>query len=185
MKFKISLLALALFAFSHTSTAQIDVTINPIGILWGDLNLAGEYIVQENFGVELQAGYNSRSVDINGEEAWKFSGVPISLLGKYYFSPNLGADKFYGLIFTRYVSRSYKYQLDDSNSEDYSLTRFGLGVGAGWKWASEGGVILDFNLGVGRAFVNDADTQEGAVIADIIDLMIIGKLGVGYRFGGK
>jgi len=89
-------------------------------------------------------------------------------------------------MFLRYINRNYEYG-ETSILSDYQQTRMGGGFLFGHKIASNGGFIFDFNLGFGRAFMDnteftDPDGETSTI--DWPDLMIVGKLGIGYRFGG-
>ena len=160
--------------------AQIDVTINPIGLLWGDISLGGDFGISDDFSVEGILGFGGSNIDDADYNGLRLSGV-----GKYYFSPKNGIDKFYALGFLRFVNRNYDYG-NDSSFANYRQSRLGLGVGAGYKVASEKGFIFDINFGVGRA-LTDSLTYEDSdggqqVELDWPDIMFMAKLGVGYRF---
>lgn len=168
--------------FSQDAQAQIDVTINPIGALFGNFGVGGDFALTENISVEGVVGFGSRKVD-----GTKYSAIPITAFGKYYFNPNNGTDKFYVSVFTRFVNRKVKD--NDSNDlinySDYTQTRFGVGAGAGYKIVSKGGFVFDIGLGIGRAFVNKTKFDDGGsngLTVDFGELMFAGKLGVGYRF---
>ncbi len=166
------LLCMTLISFNEAK-AQVDVTVNPVGLLWGSFNGSADFALSENMSVEGQLGVTFG--DFGGD---KYLGIPITVYGKYYFNPKNGADKFYGDVFTRFVRRSY----NPENSDKYSNTRFGLGFGLGYKIVSDGGFVFDIGTGVGRALVNkDSDDLN---LESLTNLMFVGKLAIGYRFGG-
>jgi hypothetical protein len=177
-KILIVAIAVCLFSFQQNAKAQVDVTINPIGLLWGNVSLGVDFALSENFSIEGQLGYTSSSDDDS-----KYTGIPITALGKYYFNPNRGADKFYANGFLRFVSRTYK---SDSSFDDfeYTQTRFGVGVGIGYKVVSAGNFVFDIGFGVGRAIVDNTSFKTGddSILVDWPDIMFTGKLAVGYRF---
>jgi len=194
MKMRLLVAVVALFTLSTTSQAQIDVTVNPIGILFGNLSVGADIVISDNLSVEPTIGFGASSTDgdLVGYSS-KYTSIPISVFGKYYFNPNNGADKFYASVWLRFVSRSVKYSDIDPNTlftiADYSQTRVGGGIGVGYKIVSNGGIVFDIGFGVGRAFINntkfDTDINEAeAITIDWPDIMFNGKLGVGYRFGG-
>ncbi|MEZ4984160.1 MAG: DUF3575 domain-containing protein [Saprospiraceae bacterium] len=182
MKSKFLFLALAFVAiFSVRSTAQIDVTVNPIGLLFGDLSVGADFVLSDVFSVEGTIGYGGGKDDFT---SLKWSNVPVTVVGKYYFNPDDGADKFYADAFLRFIGRSYKADGTTSYAE-YSQTRLGIGVGIGYKAVSRGGVVFDIGFGVGRALVDNTkfEAEGDEFTVDWPDIMFQGKLGVGYRFG--
>jgi hypothetical protein len=53
---------------------------------------------------------------------------------------------------------------------------------------SNGGFVFDIGFGAGRAFVDDNKYEENGGEQQDLDwpeLMLQGKLGIGYRFGGS
>lgn len=183
MKSRLIILSLALFAFSFTKmNAQVDVTVNPIGILFGNLSLGADFILADEFSLEGQIGIGLGNDDFTG---LKWSNIPITAVGKYYFNPKNGADGFYADAFLRFVSRSYKADDDNTVYATYSQTRLGLGIGIGYKVVSRKNIVFDIGFGVGRALLDNtsfnSDGEEFEV--DWPGIMFQGKLGIGYRFG--
>ncbi|MFT4760212.1 MAG: hypothetical protein ACI9XO_003125 [Paraglaciecola sp.] len=169
--------------FSQDAQAQIDVTINPIGALFGSFSVGGDFALTESISVEGVVGFSSRK-----DDGTKYSAIPITAFGKYYFNPKNGIDKFYVSAFMRFVNRKYKDNDDNDsfNYGDFTNTRFvvGVGVGVGYKVISKGGFVFDIGLAGGRAFINNTKTDDNfsGLILTSGDLMLTGKLGIGYRF---
>jgi len=95
-----------------TLSAQVDVNINPIGALFGSPDVSGEFVVSENFGVQATLGLDIGKVTGSGilgdEFEQKKSGYQFRVMGKYYFSPEEGADGFYaGLSDTDSEAKKY------------------------------------------------------------------------------
>jgi len=185
------LIVLALFAFGFTtSQAQIDVSINPLGLLFSNPDLSAEYIVNENIGVELTLGavYGKTAALGLGEEfRLSKSGYKVRLSGKYYFKPNNGGDRFYAGV---YLGPRSTKQTGDSAvwGEDYGykVSAFTAGVNLGFKWVGDNGIVFEIGGGAGRAFGNkiefiDPDGSNPVVEGFGIDGF--GKLSVGYRLG--
>ena len=176
----ISLVAM-LFVLQPAAQAQVDLTLNPIGILFGGINVGADFGVSENFSIEATLGYGSNKIlDVQG------TNIPVIATGKYYFSPKQGADRFYADAFLRYMNRQWNYD-DNTNQLDYTSNRFGIGFGVGYKVVSKGGFVFDVNLGGGRVLF-EQNVFEGNGEQETVnwpDLIIQGKLGIGYRFGGK
>ena len=183
MKSRIFIFALVIFALStYRADAQIDVTINPIGLLFGGINVGADFALSEEFSIEANVGYNAAKDE---DRSQKYTGVPIQAVGKYYFNPDDGADKFYAAAFVRYVNRSYT--ADGSSSfADLTQSRLGAGFGVGFKSVSRKNIVFDFGVNVGRIIADntkysDSDgTRENVSIPWAIFTV---KLGVGYRFG--
>ncbi|MDO8366799.1 MAG: DUF3575 domain-containing protein [Saprospiraceae bacterium] len=182
----LSMLAIAALAFlcsfTQTANAQVDVTINPVGLLFGDLSVGADFTLTENFSLEAAVGFGTNKID-----EIKGTNIPVNVVGKYYFSPKNGADRFYVDAFLRYVNRQWKYD-DNSNYADFTSNRFGVGFGLGYKVVSKGGFVFDIGFGAGRALIDNNTYEENDGIQQDVDwpeLMLQGKLGIGYRFGGS
>lgn len=184
MKSKLLILSLAIFAFSSFSAnAQVDATINPLSLIFGTVNVGADFVLTDQFSVEGTVGFTSRKDNTFNDV--KYTGIPIQAVGKYYFNPDEGADKFYGSVFLRYVNRSYKYD-DDSVSSDFSQSRFGAGIGIGTKKVSRSNVVFDFGFQVGRVIADKTKYEDSNGNEEEVDIggLILGvKLGIGYRFG--
>jgi len=189
MKFtKVSLLIACLWtsAFLTRSAAQVDATVNPIGLLFGAISVGADFGLSDNLSLEGSLGIGNGD---NGVTNLKYYNLPITVTGKYYLNPRKGADRFYVDAFTRFVTRGYT--VNDSSAgniyAEYSQTRFGLGFGAGYKAVSKKGLVFDFNFGIGRAFIDKLSYKDNGdqYEVDWTNVMIVGKLGLGYRFGGN
>jgi hypothetical protein len=173
----------AIFACtSRSAQAQVDLTVNPIGILFGDFSFGADFALADQFSIEAAIGFGSNAIlDVKG------NNVPVTAIGKYYFSPKNGADGFYADVFARYVYRQWNYT-DNSGFADFTTNRFGLGFGAGYKVVSKGGFVFDVGLGAGRAILDKnvySDSSGNREDLNWPDLMFQGKLAIGYRFGKK
>ena len=183
MKSRLMILALAVFSFSaFRANAQVDVTVNPIGLLFGGLSVGADFVLSDEFSVEGTIGIGGGSDDFTN---LKWSNIPVTVVGKYYFNPEDGADKFYADAFLRFVSRGYKAD-GETDYAEYSQTRFGLGIGIGYKAVSRSGIVFDIGFGVGRALIDNTKFEGNGeeFTVDWPDIMFQGKLGIGYRFGG-
>ncbi|MEL6924212.1 MAG: DUF3575 domain-containing protein, partial [Bacteroidota bacterium] len=163
--------------FATRAQAQIDVTINPVGLLFGDFNVGADFAISEKFSTEATIGANFGSSNLSLDDTeFKYRGIPITVFGKYYFNPRTAADKFYADAWVRFVSRSYTVEDSGSNISDYSQTRLGIGFGIGYKVVSDGGFVFDIGFGAGRA-LSDNTTFSGdgdQVTVDWFRLMLAG-----------
>lgn len=185
MKQSVKILALvSAFAFAgfQQVEAQVDVQISPIGLLWGNLGLSADFVLQDNFSVEGQIGVGFGNEDIGLD----YFSLPITAYGKYYFNPEDGADKFYADVFLRFVNRNYSADDDGTNLAEYSQTRVGGGFGIGYKVVGNSGIVFDVGFGVGRAFIDNTSFESDGERVEVNwpEIMFVGKLAIGYRFGG-
>ncbi|RME10928.1 MAG: DUF3575 domain-containing protein [Bacteroidetes bacterium] len=175
---------------NQTLKAQVDVTAQPLGLLFGTLNVSADFAVSESFSVEGIIGFTSRSdsgtdADTGDPYDYDYTGIPITAVGKYYLKPRRGADRFYLSAFLRYINRSVNFT-GGSDNADLTWSRFGLGFGVGTKIVSAKGVVLDLGLGIGRAFHNKITYEENGDREEVDwpGIMFLPRLAVGYRFGG-
>ncbi|MFT5763866.1 MAG: hypothetical protein ACI8X3_001292 [Saprospiraceae bacterium] len=150
--------------------------------------MGADFMISDNLSIEGSIGFTSGKESFGSDDDYKYTGIPITVFGKYYFNPDNGADKFYVDAWLRFVSRTNKYKGSSSTFYgDYSQTRVGIGFGIGYKVVSVGGFVFDIGLGAGRAFIDNTsyDNNGQQESFDWPDIMFAGKVGVGYRFGGK
>ncbi len=174
-------LAFFMFGFQKME-AQVDVTANPIGLIFGNVSAGADVAVNENFSLDgsFILG-NSRFFGL------KIKNNPVvTLTGKYYFSPNHGADGFYGDLFFRYVNRNHVWKDETVSDADFTITKFGMGFGIGYKIASAKGLVFDFGAGFGRAFSTKIkyELNGDQTSSPWFPYLTNFKLNVGYRFGG-
>jgi len=184
---KKSILLIAALVVVTMASAQIEVKINPVGALFGSPDVAAEYFVSDNFGAELTLGLVSGSAGLaNSLNDWdpKRSGFGVMGMGKYYFSPDEGCDKFFAALYLR--QRSWK--VDDKNSDDYpgfSRSIFAGGFALGYKWVGDSGIMLEIAGGAGRAFSEKNEwlnVDNQGIEFPNLGLDAITRLAVGYRF---
>lgn len=172
-----ALIAMFSGAFFFNTHAQIDVTLNPIGILWANVSVNGDFVVADNFSVEGSLGLGSGKL---AEQEW--NNFNFTTLGKYYLNPEDGADNFYLDAFLRYVNRNYEATNDFGSA---TTNRFGIGFGLGYKVVADNGFVFDIGVGGGRALYSNTDYEiDGDDFGSGWNkIMLNGKLGIGYRFG--
>lgn len=174
MKFLQSLLSLFfLLLLSVPAFSQTDATINPIGLLFSSVNASIERSGSDHFGIEGSLSFNFSSYDIVGE-AFGSNGFGIRAIGKYYFKPEKGIDKFHIGPYVRYGYNSIKYT--DNRIKN---SRISIGFYTGYKWVSQNNIIFELGFGLGRGLLNIySDIDYGPDFS----LDATGKLAVGYRF---
>lgn len=172
------LLPFILVCFVATASNAQEIKANPIGILFGDVDIAYEHFIKEDWGIEGLVGFTSRKSDYLDRE-YKRNAVSFGATGKHYFNPRRGCDRFHLGAYTRFSSGEWK--ADNANgSESISNTRLSLGFFAGQKWVSKGGISIELALGLGRAFLNQYSDEDFDTLG--IDLDFFGRLAVGYRW---
>ncbi len=119
---KNSFLIFLFLGIFQTAHAQIEVSTNPVLILFEVIPLTIQKPINRDFEV---------GVDLLFSPA--FDGGIFYGKGKYYFNPRMGADRFHIGAFVGGFSESV-----------------GGGFFAGYKILSERGVFLDLGLGLGR-----------------------------------
>ena len=177
---KIVLTFLMFVFFGVGLKAQTDVTINPLGLLFSNIGISVEGPMSENFGLEGTATFNFNSYDVLDDD-YKSNGVGLRALGKYYFKPSKGIDKFHIGPYARVGFNSVNFTGDKVKN-----FRFAIGFYTGYKWVSNGNVIFELGLGLGRAFVNKYNSDSASFnLSDwpLLNFDITGKLAIGYRFG--
>ncbi len=187
---KTILVTLILFTFGVVNAQKFEAKINPLGAMFGKPDISVEYIVNDNFGVELSAGIafgkTGSSVSFGGVSSEKptQSGFGVKLISKYYFSPDQGADGWYGGIYLRQESLDLTYSSSFSAS-DYKSSIFAGGVEFGKKWVFDSGVLIELALGTGRPF-SEKRTFSNVANTNNLDIELgvdfTGKFAVGYRF---
>ena len=184
------LLAFFALIFLGTANAQIELKINPLGLLFGSPDFSAEYIVNEDIGVEFGLGLDFGTFGNELTGKGKKSGFNIFAAGKYYFSPDDGADKFYVGVYLR--PRTLKYTYDNATTGSdfgYKNSAFGVGLLGGYKWVGARGILFELAVGYGKAFgskitYNDPD-YDPIITADILKFDFLGRLAIGYRLGSK
>lgn len=181
--FNLLLVAFAM-CISLNLSAQFEVKINPIGVLFNSPNVSAEYIVSDDIGVEAIIGLDYGNAAL-GLVDLKKSGYSIRLAGKYYFNPDDGADKFYVGLYTGPRSRTFTDEGDDGFDSGYKISAFTAGVLGGFKWVSSRNIVFEIGIGIGRAFgekfeYNDSDNNNESIDGFGIDGL--GRISLGYRF---
>jgi len=184
MKKLLLITTLIIFSFPNLSAQYVEAKINPIGALFQSPDVSVEYIVNENIGVEGKIGYRWSNNDFLGEVS-RSTGFSFATLGKFYFKPEDDADRFYAGLYAKYARNTSSSNIDVFS--DYDQTRVAIGALGGFKWVANNGIVLDFNVGAGRALVNKYNFNANADpnyidLIEGIDLDFIGTLALGYRF---
>jgi hypothetical protein len=188
MQTKISLLAILCLVALNTAVAQVDVKVGPLGPLFGTFNLRSEFGLAKDFGLEATLGGSWNKINFEDSEDLRNSVLRAGVNGRYYFNPtDLGLDKFYVGLYTRYSSG--KARSTAENSDEYNTNRFSGGFLFGFKTFSRNDRFLfDLNIGFGRAFVYNIEGIGDAEPVNLEDIPLLNvdiptTLAIGWRFG--
>lgn len=184
---KLLKLTIALLFFSALQlNAQVELKINPIGLLFGGPDLSADIALNHDNSLEPFIGFYNNS-NILGTD-WDYHSIQGGLSYKYYFNPNeKGTDRFYVGAYTRYRHANLE-QRTDSTSYSAMTDKMALGLLIGQKWVSRKNVVFELELGVGRKFFNNIHASDGADTADISGIFntdVLFRFALGYRFGGN
>jgi hypothetical protein len=188
---KKSLLPALLIAFAASrSFAQVDLQINPVGILFSSINVTAEFGISQDFGLEGGIDYDFQNYDI-ADLDYRNNAVGFRAIGKYYFGPEDGIDRWTIGAYTRYISGTSSTDDESAGNgrEEVKNTKFALGFYTGYKWVSSKNIVFELGLGIGRNFVRKFEYEDGTEVdtSDIplLNVDILGRLSLGYRFGGS
>lgn len=183
------ILGLALVLSTSMVSAQVEVKLNPFGLLFGSPDLSGEYFVTPNFGAELTLSAEmGKYTTLSGDDFDpKKSGFGVMASGKYYFSPkeDKSCSGFYAGVYIR--QKDFKVT-DDSNSGFVAFKRSIVGTGflLGQKWVSKNGMMYELVGGLGRTLSEKNEWIDEEGVADDADLELgldgILRFSIGYRF---
>lgn len=185
------ILALAMICVGVSAFAQgaVDVKVSPLGLIFsGNFDVSAEYAVTENFGLEV--GLRPRFGEQNlFNFNYQQRGLGGFVAGRYYFSPKKGADGFNVGAYVRGRSSSFNTVDEQEVSENFSWNRIAAGIIGGQKWVGDNGLVFELDLGVGRAIQNKATYDATGNSVDtaslpLVNLDLLGRVAVGYRFGG-
>ncbi len=181
----------ALLLFVSVSNAQVEIKVNPVGLIFSQPDVSLEFVVKEKIGIELSNIFVYGNVPLSGlllggpEFRLSKSGYRIRFSGKYYFSPKVrGAGAYAGAYFG---PRNLLVSGDRSAygfDPGYKLSAFSVGLLGGYKHIFESGLLIDLQVGLGYGFnstliLNDSNnTNEIAVIG----VEGIRAVSIGYRF---
>lgn len=188
-----SLVALALLTTAGVARAQVDVSLNPLGIIFGRPSLAAEFAITDEIGLEPTFNPVFSRLRLGGVR-FKGTGLGVGVNGKYYFDPDDAIDGFYGLGYAR--GTRVKREIDDVEEGDditvseFTRTKVSAGVGAGYKLVGDNRFVFDVALGMGYDVINRYSYDEDlygedvdfvAAFGALTRLDFFGRLSLGIR----
>lgn len=166
---KTFLVLIIMLTFLFQSNAQIDVTTNPIGILFNSYTLAVDYHTSPDW---------SFGGDVRIKTAGLLTGSRSSFYAnaKHYFNPLSDAKMFYVGMFLGGRSIESNIFL---GIENRTINTYGGGFMLGYKLVSRKSFIVDVGGGLGRGFSNKVSNAVGTYEISLFYF----RANVGYRFG--
>lgn len=161
------ILVCTILAGSVLCTAQETVVkINPIGALFGSINVGVERVVSEDGSAQLNIGFISRKIGAFGFET-KYSGFGVSPEYRHHIGSHENPKGPYVGGFANVNSIKATVSDDGSTSggsEVSSETKyFGIGAGVliGYEWILSEAFALDLTVGAGYQSVSVSNETDG------------------------
>jgi Protein of unknown function (DUF3575) len=176
-----------------SASAQVDIKVGPLGLLFNQVNFGIEFAASPNVGIELTPGIDWKPLPLLNENDYNGTIFRVGLNGRYYFNPTeKKLNGFYAGAYTRYGGGKYTYDDVDNNIEEaFSSTRLAGGFLLGGKIVSKNEkIIFDLGIGFGRAFIFKFEDLNGSNDADLSNIPFVNfdmpiNLKIGYRITGK
>jgi hypothetical protein len=185
MKKATIIVAILVFSAFAGNAQHLELKTNPIGLLFNTVPVSLEYVVNDDIGLEATASYSYSTGDFF-EGTSSASGLVMSGLFKYYFSPNKGGDRFYAFPYVRYANRKFTFSNTNTTGNVVATWKaFGAGFGIGYKWVSEKGILLDIGGGLGKNFTGEFTYDDPTYEEESVDIPSINgifRISLGYRF---
>jgi hypothetical protein len=165
------LCSMNLMAQSNESRTQFhEPKLNLAYLILGNFDVSYEHLISRESGVGINL-----MIPFDDYITWN---INYNLTGYYrfYFGDNY-ADGFFGEAFTNLNSArdTVPSSSGDGDVRD-DVTDLALGLSAGYKLVSSGGVILEAFVGGGRNLFNEFNSSRN------FDFVLRAGLNVGYRF---
>lgn len=158
---------------SYSNMLNHEVKIDGLYLLLGNIEVSYENLLSEESSIGL-----SLMIPFDDYISWK---IKFATTGYYRFHFGEGyADGFFLEAFTMLNRVEDRVTRTGAFGETFrrtkNITDLALGLGAGYKIVSKGGVVLEFHAGLGRnLFSGDNDNRN-------FDYIFRGGINAGYRF---
>ncbi|MBK8151720.1 MAG: DUF3575 domain-containing protein [Saprospiraceae bacterium] len=172
-----------LLLLARNASAQIDVSLNPLGILFRNIDLSAEIAMKQSFGIEgiFKYDYDHYKVLDNTINS---NGFGFVALGKYYFNPDLNISNFCAAPYVKFSTTNGRYS-DGNTTGIVNHNKLAVGFYVGYKWVNVRNFVFEIGAGLGRNFINRYNSANGSIDLDefpIINLDGVFKFSFGYRF---
>lgn len=193
-KIKIAGISLFLFWCVNLQAQQIEgkngikeIKAMPVSLILGNLSAAGEFMFNEKYGIDAEAGFQLPLFKIFGIST---TGFYAETQARRYFHKEGNYKGWFAGVYSAYSHTTVKNfgNIDPRDNIHFVNTSIGLGGLGGYKWVLGEHWTMELLGGFGR-LLYDRDNnilfpnqpiQEGINID--INLSATGRFGIGYRF---
>ena len=176
-----------IFCIANVS-AQIDVKLNPFGLLFNSPDLSAEYVINDQIGIEGLAGIDYGTLlgsgALNTANRLGKSGYRFRIAAKYYFEENKGGDTWYAGLYAGANSRTATPSENATTAVGWSESFITTGIHGGYKFVLKSNIVFDLGMGFGRNFsekLSILNTVNGSFLSSL-GLNSFLRLEMGYRF---
>ncbi|MBS0000948.1 MAG: DUF3575 domain-containing protein [Cyclobacteriaceae bacterium] len=124
------------------------IKINPIGLAFGNFNLAYQRALSNSSAIQIGANYWYRIFGANVSGIGTRAGYQFFLTSRTKSAP----EGFY-------IGPQVSFNSINEKETDVSLTAFGVGVMLGYQWVWDSGLCLDLGIGPMYQFASESDTN--------------------------
>ena len=152
--------------------AQTFLSTDVIGFFFENYGMQFEYPYNAQNSFALNANYTSRN-KLNQGSSSQYSEYSFAPQYRYYLSTEKTADGYFAGVYLKYRSSNFKdvplVFLDDaafatsSEKSNVSSSSLGIGVINGYKWITSKRLFFEFDLGLGKYFINNINYSNALV----------------------
>jgi len=179
MKKHLLTLSFVVAALVGLSAQKGAVKVNPLGLLFGNLNAGYEHVLSDKSSIEGGISYSSFDASFNGDADAKFTGIGAYVMYRAYLGKSKVAPR--GIYLAPRIGYNSTSSTVDDVKGSVSLFSAGALFGHQWVWPKDGdsGFLLD--LALGAAYYNaSADENISNIGLDGIGPAF--RLAIGYAF---
>ncbi len=183
MKFLKFVLSIIVMTITYGAHAQFELKAGPIGLLFDSPDISGEYLINQDIGIQATLGLDYGDFNLNYDQSSKV-GVAARLQAKFYFKPKIKADGFYAGLYAGPEFLSVEYTdwdvLGNNQVNEEKGTIFSAGMLIGYKWLGKRNILFEMAGGAGR---NYGELANDVINTGQYDFMWL--IAIGYRFNKK
>ena len=192
-----NLLFSCLFLITYSVKAQrLELKTSPFNIFKGTYVLAAEYIINDNFSIEVAPYHKIFKYNTSERVANRIYGKTnsgIKATARYFFMPITKCDNLGIGVYTLSYINTYTVLSADAEKEYNDKFTF-IGCLAIYKWVAKKGFLAEFEIGGGRAVVpnyattftqtvNGVTTTYKSKLRELDLWSPSARIAIGYRFG--
>lgn len=157
-------------SFAQEKAPANVVKVNPLGLLFGNLNFTYERAISAHSSLNATVGYTSLSATVDGENT-RLTGFGVGGGYRYYFSADKVAPDGW------YVGPNAAYS--SATIEGAGVSTFGVGALAGHQWVFDSHFDLDLFFGAQHLSVNTTGDISELNVSGILPQL---GLALGFAF---